>query len=67
MVICLRAVYPLLHVLRTVDLEEKLAMWFIYEEIKNDQHLKLQQFVIRVLNLICNSYGCEYNWSAFEM
>ncbi|XLS90752.1 hypothetical protein HN51_066760 [Arachis hypogaea] len=32
-VICLRAAYPLLHVLRMVDSEEKPAMGFIYEEM----------------------------------
>ncbi|XLU93401.1 hypothetical protein S245_007753, partial [Arachis hypogaea] len=33
MVICLRAAYPLLHVLRMVDSEEKPAMEFIYKEM----------------------------------
>ncbi|XLU41795.1 hypothetical protein S245_036609, partial [Arachis hypogaea] len=33
-VICLRASYPLLHVVRMVDSEEKSGMRFIYEEMK---------------------------------
>ncbi|XLU47863.1 hypothetical protein S245_042677, partial [Arachis hypogaea] len=32
-VICLRAAYPLLHVLRMVDSEEKTATGFIFEEM----------------------------------
>ncbi|KAL4276275.1 hypothetical protein HN51_059065 [Arachis hypogaea] len=34
-IICLRDAYPLLHVLRMVDSEEKPAMGFIYEEMKS--------------------------------
>ncbi|XLR48091.1 hypothetical protein S83_032751, partial [Arachis hypogaea] len=28
---------------------------------------KLKKFSIRVLSLVCSSFGCERNWSAFEM
>ncbi|XLT01432.1 hypothetical protein HN51_050783 [Arachis hypogaea] len=35
MVICLRCAYPLLHVLRMVDSEEKPATGFIYEKMKS--------------------------------
>ncbi|XLR54552.1 hypothetical protein HN51_022849 [Arachis hypogaea] len=38
------------------------AQWW---DFYGDQHLELQQFTIRVLNLTCSSSGCER--SAFEM
>ncbi|KAH1264366.1 hypothetical protein GmHk_01G000303 [Glycine max] len=30
-------------------------------------HFILPKFAIRVLSLTCSSYGCERNWSSFEM
>jgi len=36
-------------------------------EMFGDGTPKLKRFAIRVLNLTCSSYGCERNWSSFEM
>jgi len=32
-----------------------------------DECPELQRFAIRILRLTCTSFGCERNWSAFEM
>lgn len=33
----------------------------------SDDYRESQKFVIRILSLTCNSFGCEHNWSTFEI
>ena len=40
------------------------AEWW---EMFRDGCPKLKWFAIRVLSLTCSSFGCERNWSSFEM
>ncbi|XLR38921.1 hypothetical protein S83_023581, partial [Arachis hypogaea] len=40
------------------------AQWW---DSYGDQHPELQQFVIRILNLTCSSFGCEPIWNTFGM
>ncbi|XLT02435.1 hypothetical protein HN51_051786, partial [Arachis hypogaea] len=40
------------------------AKWW---DFYGDSCPELKKFAIRVLSLTCGSFGCECNWSAFEM
>ncbi|KAF7824622.1 zf-BED domain-containing protein/DUF659 domain-containing protein/Dimer_Tnp_hAT domain-containing protein [Senna tora] len=45
------------------DKKQPAQWWDSY----GDQCPELQKFAIRILSLTCISFGCERNWSAFEM
>ena len=47
----------------TRDKKTPVKWWDFYR----DECPELHKFAIRVLSLTCNSFGCERNWSAFEM
>jgi len=45
------------------DKKAPTKWWDFY----GDDCPELQKFTIRVLSLICSSFKCEQNWSAFKM
>jgi len=49
---------------KTARDKKTLAQWW---DSYGDECLELQRFAIQVLSLTCTSFGCERNWSAFEM
>jgi len=47
----------------SINLKTPADWWESY----GDEYQELQKFVIHVLSLTCSSFGCERNWSSFEM
>ncbi|KAG4935727.1 hypothetical protein JHK84_049928 [Glycine max] len=40
---------------------------FSMEKAKDNRNVIVEEFAIPVLSLTCSSFGCECNWSSFEM